>query len=306
MKYFFWTILFFLSCLNKSTAWGFYGHRAINRMACFTLPPELFGFYKQNIDYLTNHAVDPDKRRMSNPDEAPRHFIDADHYGEHPFDSLPQNWKAAVEKYSEDSLLLYGIGPWYIQKMYYNLISAFEKKDNSSILYYSANIGHYIADSHVPLHCTENYNGQFTNQQGIHGLWESRLPEIFGDQYDYFVGRASYIENIRPFIWEKAKESYAALDSVLQLEKSLTLNFDETQKYSFEKRGATVIQVYSTSFCEAYHHLLNGQVERRLQSSIIDVGSVWYSAWVTAGMPTLILQNVFKEPPAVDSNDDYH
>ena len=286
--------------------WGFYGHRTINRMACFTLPPELFGFYKINIDYLTNHAVDPDKRRMNDPKEAPRHFIDADHYGEHPFDSLPQNWKDAVSKYSEDSLNMYGIGPWYIQKMFYNLIDAFVKKDIGSILYYSANIGHYIADSHVPLHCTENYNGQLTNQQGIHGLWESRLPELFGADYDLFVGRAVYIENIRPFVWQKASESYAALDSVLSIEKKLSSEFEADKKHSFEIRGSTVIQVYSREYSAAYNELLAGQVERRLCSSVIDVGSIWFTAWVNAGMPQLLQEKIPEEKSTEETPDDFH
>jgi len=60
-------------------AWGFFGHKRINRMAVFTLPPELVGFYKYHIEYITEHAVDPDKRRYAVEGEAPRHYIDIDH-----------------------------------------------------------------------------------------------------------------------------------------------------------------------------------------------------------------------------------
>ncbi len=42
--------------------WGFFGHRRINRMAVFTLPPGLIPFYKKNLEFITEHAVDPDKR----------------------------------------------------------------------------------------------------------------------------------------------------------------------------------------------------------------------------------------------------
>ena len=48
---------------EASQSWGFYGHKRINRMAVFTLPPEMVTFYKQHIEFVTNHAVDPDKRR---------------------------------------------------------------------------------------------------------------------------------------------------------------------------------------------------------------------------------------------------
>ena len=68
------------------------------------------------------------------------------------------------------------------------LQKAFEAKNVDLILKYSADIGHYIGDAHVPLHTTENYNGQMTGQKGIHGLWESRLVEINAEDYDYFIG----------------------------------------------------------------------------------------------------------------------
>lgn len=84
---------------GKSTepaAWGFYGHRLINRNAVFALPPELFSLYKQHIDFITEHAVDPDKRRYAVKHEAVRHYIDLDHWGVEPFDSLPKSWPDAV------------------------------------------------------------------------------------------------------------------------------------------------------------------------------------------------------------------
>ncbi|MBK8362619.1 MAG: S1/P1 Nuclease [Bacteroidetes bacterium] len=305
MKQLFAFTLLILGCIN-SFGWGFYGHRAVNKFACFALPKEMFGFYKSNIDYLINHSIDPDKRRHSDPAEAPRHFIDADHYGENPFDTLPIYWKDAVEKFTEDTLQAYGIGPWYINKMFYRLVEAFRKNEPDAILYYSANIGHYIADSHVPLHCTENYNGQMTNQHGIHGLWESRLPELFASNYDYFMGRCQYIEKIQPFIWLAVHDSYAALDSVLAFEKLLTENSESDKKYSFEQRGSTTIQVYSYYFSEQFHHMLNGQVERRLQASIIDVASIWYTAWVEAGMPELIPVMIEDEKKEEIQDGDYH
>jgi hypothetical protein len=281
------SILFLVICSQSLYAWGFWGHQKINRMACFTLPPEMFAFYKAHIDYLTEHAVDPDKRRYSDPAEAPRHFIDIDHYLPNPFDTIPQKWKDAVAKYSEDSLNKYGIVPWQIQKVYYQLIRAFTEKDISKILYYSATIGHYVADSHVPLHCSENYNGQLTNQTGIHGFWESRLPELFGDDYDKMPGHAVYIENIQDYCWRTVKQSFAALDSVLTFERNLNSSFDSDKKYAFEVRGNQMIRVYSKEYSGEYQSMLSGQVERRMYAAILSVGSIWYSAWVTAGMPQL-------------------
>ncbi len=271
-------------------SWGFFGHKKINRMAVFTLPPEMIGFYKKNIEYITEHAVDPDKRRYAVEGEAQRHYIDLDHYvkkGENPLDIMPKHWNKAIEKYTEDTLQAYGIVPWHVFLMVNRLTKAFEEKNVDKILRISADLGHYIGDSHVPLHTTKNYNGQLTNQKGIHGFWESRLPELKAQGYDYFVGRASYIENIVDDEWQTVVESFAAKDSVLELEQQLNSNFPEDRKFTFENRGAVVMRTYSEEYSSAYHEILNGMVERRLTQAIIKVGSYWYTAWVNAGQPDL-------------------
>lgn len=281
--------------------WGFFGHKRVNRVAVFTLPPEMFGFYKEHLEHITEHAVDPDKRRYAVDGEAQRHYIDIDHYvsdGEDPFEIVPEKWNDAVEKFTEDTLQAYGIVPWYIKVMKFKLQRAFEQKNVDLILKYSADIGHYIGDAHVPLHTTENYNGQLTGQKGIHGLWESRLVEINSEDYDYFIGKAEYIDDIDGFIWKAVKESHLAVDSVLRIEKELTAEFDPDKKYSFEQRGNTTVSVYSYEFSQEYHRRMNGMVERRLRKAILAVGSIWYTAWVDAGQPDLTkLQNT---PPSSD------
>lgn len=272
---------------EKAEAWGFYGHKRINRMAVFTLPPEMIGFYKKHIEYITEHAVDPDKRRYSIPEEAPRHYIDIDHYGPTAFDSMPKFWKKAVAKYSEDTLNAYGIVPWWIDVMTYRLSEAFRQGDVDRILRLSAELGHYVGDAHVPLHTTENYNGQLTNQHGIHGFWESRVPEVYGEQYDYFVGRAFYVESVINTSWDIVKASHAQVDSVLKLEAALTKSTPSDRKYAFEQRGNMTIKTYSQEFTSAYNRALNGMVERRMRASILMVGSLWYTAWINAGQPDL-------------------
>lgn len=280
----------------EKVSWGFFGHKKINRLSVFTLPSEMFGFYKEHIEYITEHAVDPDKRRYAMDGEAPCHYIDIDHFykeGEDPFEVMPKKWKDAVDKFTEDTLMAYGIVPWHIQRVKYKLQRAFESKNLDLILKYSADIGHYIGDAHVPLHTTENYNGQMTNQKGIHGLWESRLVEINAETYDYFVGKATYVKDVLGFAWEAVRESHMALDSVLSMEIETTKEIPADRKYSYERRGNVTVKAYSKEFCELYHQKMNGMVERRMKKAIIAIGSIWYTAWVDAGQPDLrALQNI--------------
>jgi hypothetical protein len=280
--------IFFIVFAETSFCWGFYAHRKINYFAVFLLPPEMMVLYKPNIGFLEEHAVDPDKRRYAIAEEGPRHYIDIDRYGSFPYDSLPRKWNDAVARYSEDTLQAYGIVPWWLQIMLYRLTDAFKEKNQSKILKLSAEIGHYIADSHVPLHASQNHNGQYTDQKGIHGFWESRIPELLAEkEWDFLIGKAEFIKNPSEFIWDRVMESGAAADTVLKFEKQLSLSFSSDQRFSFEERNGVTVRQYSTAYTKAYNDMLKGMVERRMRQSIFAVASFWYTAWVNAGQPDL-------------------
>jgi hypothetical protein len=278
--------LFSLAAAGFRPNWGFFAHQKINRLAVFTLPVEMIGFYKKNIGYLIEASVNPDKRRYAVADEAPRHYLDLDHYEDTASYFLPVRWDQAVQLHGRDTLLAYGILPWHIQEMYYRLRDAFLLKDPALILKLSAELGHYIADAHVPLHTTENYNGQLTGQDGIHGFWESRLPESFSGNYNFFVGRAEYIPDIQSAAWQAIRSSHAMVDQVLGEEKKLASQFEE-RKFAFETRGKVTVRVFSAEYSMAYHRILGGMVEERMRASIKTTGDFWYTAWVDAGQPDL-------------------
>lgn len=280
-------ILLNILSIQSIYAWGFWAHKRINRLAVFTLPPEMMPLFKANIEFLTEHAVDPDKRRYAIKDEAPRHYIDLDHFCTYPCKDFPKKWKDAVATYSEDTLNAYGIVPWHIQIMMGRLTAAFKAKDKLKILKTAADIGHYMADAHVPLHTSENYNGQMTNQVGIHGFWESRVPELLGENYDYFVGKASLVRNPNDWIWNIVLQSHQALDTVLSFDKRLKASFPSDRIYSYEQRGETTVKVYSEEFTKAYDRMMGDLVERRLRASVLDVGCIWFTCWVNAGQPDL-------------------
>jgi hypothetical protein len=277
-------MLFSTSCF----CWGFFGHQKINYYAVFLLPPEMMTLYKPNIDFLSEHAVDPDKRRYAVAEEGPRHYIDIDNYGPYPYDSLPRRWDAAVARFSEEGLMANGIVPWWVQTMQRRLTAAFKEKDEAKILKTSAELGHYVADAHVPLHASSNHNGQLTNQKGIHGFWESRIPELLAQQeWSFFIGKAEYISNPSAFIWSRVLESAAAADTVLRYEKELSAAFPGDQKFSFENRNGKIVRQYSAAFSKAYDLKLKGMIERRMRQSIYTVACFWYTAWVDAGQPDL-------------------
>ena len=59
-------LILILTSTSIYADWGFFAHRKINHLAVFTIPDsELFHFYKFHIDFISDHAVDPDKRRYA-------------------------------------------------------------------------------------------------------------------------------------------------------------------------------------------------------------------------------------------------
>jgi len=278
------------------TSWGFFGHRKINQLAIFTLPSAMIGFYKANYKYLTEHAVDPDKKRYIDTLEAPRHYLDVENYEEN-IDSIPEKYTDALAKYGAKKLHENGIVPWQIQRTYYSLVKAFQTHDSLKILKYSADLGHYIGDAHVPLHTTANHNGQLTNQHGLHAFWESRIPELFATDYNLLTNKAVYIENPLKEAWKIVKHSHSLVDSVINLEANLNKTFPPDQKYSYEVRGNMLAKQYASAYAKSYQNSMNGMVEKQMRAAIHAIGSFWFSAWVDAGQPTL--KNLVKITPTL-------
>ncbi len=338
---------------SSIAVWGFYGHRKINRMAVYCLPSDMINLFKKNIDYISEHAVDPDKRRYATKFEAVRHYIDIDHWGERPFENVPRIYHEAVTKYGifqeirgRDTILLdfdnspdskefhnrstfirnnwlrqryqdeivfecdsvvkyfdilpencqnfrftddfstYGIIPYELENQQRRLTQAFKEKDIDKIIRLATDMGHYIGDAHVPLHTTENYNGQMTNQDGIHAFWESRLPELYADsEYDFLVGQADYIKDKKAFFWKIVKESHRNLEKVLAVEKQLQDEYSKDRQFCYEERLGATVRIQCEEYSREYHNQLGGMVEDRMRASIKAVADCWYTAWVDAGQP---------------------
>lgn len=189
----------------EGKAWGFFMHKKINSHAIYLLPPELITLYKNNEFTLKVYATKPDNRRYIDPKEGPRHFIDLDTYDAIDSGFIGLNYSAAKDLYNQcvedhHEFGQDGILPWHCLLMIHELTEAMKGGHLEDILHISGELGHYISDAHVPLHTTLNYNGQRSGQHGIHGLWESTIPELELSNMIIRLTRNSPIGRIR---WRK-------------------------------------------------------------------------------------------------------
>ncbi len=270
------------------SGWGFLVHRTVHQLAVYQLPKQVQGFFHLNMDYLVKHSVRPDLRRNEDKAEDTKHFIDFEIYEDSAAWKMPMDWNLAVKKYTKDTLLKYGYVPYHVITMKNKLTEAFRSKNKDSILFYAADIGHYIGDAHVPLHTTLNYDGQLTNQKGLHSLWESMIPEIELNQFNlYSKHRAKYLSKPDEAIWNVVRASHVLLKDVLKMETEASKNFTNATKYRVQMRNGRESRSYTSEFAKVYSKLLGNTVNQQLLKTSNLIADFWFTSWVDAGKPDL-------------------
>jgi len=274
--------------LLACSSWGFLVHRTINQLAVYQLPRPMQTFFWKNRDYLVQQAPRPDIRRNSDPQEAPRHFIDLEAYGDSAAWKMPLHWDDAVRSYTVDTLKKYGYVPYEIQRISHLLTEAFRRSDRDSILFYAADLGHYIGDANVPLHSSINYDGQLTGQRGLHSLWESTVPELGMDTWRLRdQHKARYLDDPATAIWMAIRHGHDLVKDVLQQEREASKGLNDTVKYHRETRNGREYRTYTKTFATAYASRLGNTVNEQLLRSADLIADFWYTAWVDGGKPDL-------------------
>ena len=281
-----------ISIAFVTLSWGIFGHEHINNAAVMALPKPLQTFFYNHVDFITQESTVPDLRKYTLRDKAenPRHFMDMENFGE--VDSIPLPFEDAKKKYDEKFLSDNGILPWYIQETMTKLTKAFKDKRKTEILFLAADLAHYIGDAHMPLHTAVNHDGQLTNQKGIHSLWESRLPEMFGKNYNFYTGEAKYVDNVEKETWDMLKDTHSQVEPLLSIDRKLRASFTAETMFEKDEKGNTAKNkfgdlIYSKEYATQLHAALNGMVESQMRKAIVATTNFWYTAWVNAGKPNL-------------------
>ncbi len=249
--------------------WGAKGHRTTNEIAISALPKEIRDFYSFHLEEIVEHAMDADKAKQTDSREKPRHFIDIDIYGVFPFDELPEDYAAAVQKFGEATVVGRGIVPWQIEKTYNQLVKAFSEGSLVEVLKHSAWLGHYVGDAHVPFHTTANHDGQLTGQKGLHSYFETALLNQHVPPSEVKPAPGQPIK-VAPhklaFQW--VRESYQFLQPLLDADAANGGKKKKRNLAGFAKVAKPI----------AIDRLAKGSSR---------AASLWYSAWIEAGRPSL-------------------
>jgi hypothetical protein len=281
-----------ISIAFVSLSWGIFGHEHINNAAVMALPQPMQTFFYNHLDFITQESTVPDLRKYTLRDKAegPRHYMDIENFGS--VDSIPHSFEEAKKKYTEKFLNDNGFVAWYIQEIMTKLTKAMKDKRKTEILFLAGDLAHYIGDANMPLHTSANHDGQLTNQKGIHSMFESRMPEMFGKDYNFYTGGAKYIDNVEKAIWDMVKDSHSQVEPLLLIDRNLRESFAKDKIFDLDEKGNIAKNkyndpIYSKEYVTQLHKALNGMVEKQMRKAIVSTADFWYTAWVNAGKPNL-------------------
>jgi hypothetical protein len=267
-----------VAAAERPAAWGFEAHRYIADRAIDLLPAAIRPFYVKRRAMIAEHAIDPDLWRTAGwLDEPPQHFLDMDAYGAAPFDALPHDKDAAIARFGRDMVLKNGLLPWRVEEMYGKLVRAFSDagqqrpfaRDNIAFL--SAVMAHYIGDAHVPFHAVVNYDGQLTNQQGLHARFESALFERYRDRLRVRPVPITLSKPPREFVFDTLVMSASLVDPLLAADRDAI--------------GSG--EVYDRAYYDRFFAQARPTLERRLSEAIAATAAVITRAWEEGGKPNL-------------------
>lgn len=284
-------LLLIITC----SSWGFLVHRTVAQLAIYELPSSMRNFFWKNKDSIVSQSIRPDVRRNTDKNEFPRHFIDLENYGDSAAWKMPLTKSAALQIYSLDTLHKYGYVPYVVQDVLQQLTDAFRKGDKDSILFYAIDLCHYIGDANVPLHTSNNFDGQLTGQRGLHALWESTVPDQLMNGYKLRDGhKAQYVVNPAASIWESVRRAHDLVQPLIDAERAASKEVPDSIKFQMVHRYGRDMKVYTAAFAKIYGVHLGSMVQDQLMHSSDQIADFWYTAWVNAGKPDL--DNLLSQP----------
>ncbi len=251
--------------------WGSTGHKLINRRSTFSLPPSMS--FLNWADSLAAHSSDADYRRSVDTNEAPKHFIDIDEYPEFVATGrIPQDLDSLIALHGNSFVYSTGILPFSIMATVDSVKKYFQLHDFQKAMLHAADLGHYVGDGHQPLHITRNYDGQYTNQSGVHARYETQMINRDSANIIYAFENPVYVSNINQFVFDFLYSNYRYVDSVLK----------------YDSIAHAIAGSINTNYYQIYWQLAGNFTMKLFNNASHIIASLIYTAWINSGSPLLV------------------
>ncbi len=171
-----------LPCARSAYGWDSATHRLITRLAVGALPPSaLKTAFTDNERALERFSVEPDTvlKRKYGREEARRHYVDLEWFGNDPFAGLNPDLRVMRERFGEHTLERSGALPWTIEEVAGALAPPWRRGDCRTVIRLSGYLAHYVGDASQPLHTTIHFDG-YRRDRGIHARFERAVDKSAG------------------------------------------------------------------------------------------------------------------------------
>ncbi len=274
------SVLALLALAILTGSWGGTGHRKISTEASLSYNQQMHDFVSWT-SFLADHASDADDRKNSDPNESARHYIDIDNYLSFIYSGrITQTLDSAVNMYGHSTVYGDGILPWATLTAFDSLKSCFQRQDFEKAMFFAADLGHYVADGHMPLHITQNYNGQSTGNDGIHSRYESSMVNAHVNEIIYTGDSIAVIPDVNQYIFNYLYTNYTYIDSVLQAD-NYAKTFGGENSPAYKQALWEKSKLFTTGLMKNASHALTELI---------------FTAWVHAGSPSLNASSINETP----------
>lgn len=257
----------------QAAAWGRNAHKLVVNQAIDALPQDVRGFFESYRSVLLQHVNDPFEAVAKTPAEKRNDHLYLDKYGHFPFDALPRNYKAALDKFGKSKLQANGVLPWeigvYSQKLTEDMKTGRwdEAKVDAAIL------ADYVAEAHDPFSTTDNFDGKLTGQTGVNERFGTALIDRYSSFFPMRPNDATYINDPTDHAFEMCLSSHSWIETILLADRNAYI---AGKSYS-----------YNDDYYDRFYNQAAAILIRQLSEASTDVGSYWLTAWVNAGRPQL-------------------
>jgi hypothetical protein len=253
-------------------SWGSVGHKKISEASSLSFNMQMQEFQTWVI-FLRDHASDADTRKGGDPTESPKHYIDIDNYNLfNTTGRIPQTLDSVKTLYGSSAVIDNGILPWATKASFDSLENCFQRLDFVKAKVFAADLGHYIADGHMPMHITKNYDGQLTGTTGLHSRYESTMIGSYISQITYTGESIAVVSDVNQYIFDYLYANYPYVDSVL----------------AADTYAKTLGATSSTAYKAALWTKSKGFTIPLFKRASHTLAELIYTAWVEAGSPSLI------------------
>lgn len=297
---------------GRITAWGGTAHRLISDAAVDNLPADMFddgsgNAFNDHREFLSDHASHPDFIRSgSGRDslEGPRHFCDMDkmdvEFGlfPFPFDTMTRDYNTYLIDFAPVGGRSNGVVQWEgVAEHYDALVQAFRMRNWHAVYRVAADLGHYIEDSTSPLHSAANFNGQLTNNFGIHSRHESQMVNRKITASDLTTRRTKpvplatdiqFIFNRVEYGFEALIQGHALVDDIMAADDA----------------ASAIDGSFGTTYYNELFNRVGAETITQINDGAERLANLWYSAWLDADRPSFSLTPTTRSAPFIISDVD--